>query len=116
MKPAARRRESRGPPVGAEVAGESRQGGRQQTGSNRPLESPVERQKDRDGPCPTRDVSIGPDLHVSYDPSPSFTDANYIGVIPEQISHGGSQGFKSPHSSAHVRWSAAYRVILAGPE
>jgi hypothetical protein len=26
-----------------------------------------------------------------------FTGTNYIGVIPQQTSHGGSQGFKSPH-------------------
>jgi hypothetical protein len=44
-----------------------------------------------------RGVSIGRDLHVSYDPSPTFTPSNYIDVLQEHISHGGSQGFKSPH-------------------
>jgi hypothetical protein len=34
-----------------------------------------------------------------------FTDANYINVIPEQISHGGSQGFKSPHLHPTTRSS-----------
>jgi hypothetical protein len=69
----------------------------QQTGSNHPSEGPKQARKNRDEPWVCSGVYLGFHLRVSHDPPRAFTPSNYIGVIPEHISHGRSQGFKSPH-------------------
>jgi hypothetical protein len=105
--------ESRKRPVGTEVTGEPGRGrqaadgqqstfGGTRTGaeeSSRIRGCASMRQRDLPAPFPRSFTT--------------FIDSNYIGVILEHISHGGSQGFKSPH--LHPIESPAQRPWRAPP-